>query len=295
MSTLTNTRIKDTYKGLIKLIDNNAITSSDKEITDGFGNPTGIFMNNSGNLTIEGNFTSQGIIDSSGANKISFFFDNQAAFPNATTYHGAIAHSHADGKMYFAHSGAWVELALASDIVAGQSLSADGTSILNTADVLSVNDLGISTGKIQDDAITTIKVLDLNITTDKIADSNITTGKVADDAITNAKLGAEYTASVALTSGTNVTVDTSLGDVFTMTAAASHTFNFTNVVIGDMKTLEITGSGASLTSAFGTVNSSSCTFNKIGGEYSDDAAKQIIQVKFTALNNAWYQISQIAS
>jgi len=98
-----------------------------------------------------------------------------------------------------------------------------------------------------------------------------------------------------LTSGANVTVDTSLGDVFTMTAGVSHTFNFTNVVIGDMKTLEITGSGAALTSAFGTVNTASCTFNKIGGEYSDDAAKQIIHIKWTSVDNAWYQISQIAS
>ena len=115
------------------------------------------------------------------------------------------------------------------------------------------------------------------------------------DSVTNAKLGVEYTASSALISGTAVAVNTALGDVFTMTAAHSHTFNFTNVVVGDIKTLEITGSGGSLTSAFGTSNGSSCTFNKIGGTYSDAAAKQIIQIKWTAVNNAWYQISQIAS
>ena len=44
-------------------------------------------------------------------NIIPFLFDNQAAFPSATTYHGAIAHSHADGKMFFAHAGSWVPLA----------------------------------------------------------------------------------------------------------------------------------------------------------------------------------------
>ena len=125
--------------------------------------------------------------------------------------------------------------------------------------------------------------------------SFVTEAMLNDDAVTNAKLGVEYTASVALTSGTNVAVDTALGDVFTMTAGASHTFNFTNIVIGAVKTLEITGSGGSLTSAFGTVNGSACTFNKIGGEYSDNAAKQIIQIKWTSVDNAWYQISQIAS
>ena len=41
---------------------------------------------------------------------IPFYFANQAAFPSAATYHGALAHSHADGAMYFAHSSAWVRL-----------------------------------------------------------------------------------------------------------------------------------------------------------------------------------------
>lgn len=50
-------------------------------------------------------------------NIIPFYFANQAAFPNATTYHGAVAHSHADGKMYFAHSGSWQALANSNDVV----------------------------------------------------------------------------------------------------------------------------------------------------------------------------------
>lgn len=41
---------------------------------------------------------------------IPFYFANQAAFPSASTYHGAIAHSHADGAMYFAHGGVWSRL-----------------------------------------------------------------------------------------------------------------------------------------------------------------------------------------
>ena len=123
----------------------------------------------------------------------------------------------------------------------------------------------------------------------------VTEGMLNSDIVTNAKLGAEYTSSSALTSAASITVDTSLADVFTMTTAHSHTFNFTNVVVGDVKTLEITGSGGSYTSAFGTVNGSACTFNKIGGTYSDTAAKQLIQIKWTATNVAWYQISPIAS
>jgi len=41
---------------------------------------------------------------------IPFYYANQAAFPSATTYHGALAHSHADGAMFFAHSTVWVKL-----------------------------------------------------------------------------------------------------------------------------------------------------------------------------------------
>ena len=42
---------------------------------------------------------------------IPFYYAQQSDFPNAATYHGAIAHSHSDGAMYFAHAGNWVELA----------------------------------------------------------------------------------------------------------------------------------------------------------------------------------------
>lgn len=42
---------------------------------------------------------------------VPFYFANQAAFPSPTTYHGAVAHSHADGAMYFAHAGSWVKIA----------------------------------------------------------------------------------------------------------------------------------------------------------------------------------------
>ena len=47
---------------------------------------------------------------------IPFYYANQSAFPSATTYHGAIAHSHNDGAMYFAHSGVWNKMANSSDL-----------------------------------------------------------------------------------------------------------------------------------------------------------------------------------
>ena len=49
---------------------------------------------------------------------IPFYYATQADFPSATTYHGAIAHSHADGAMYFAHGGNWIELGNAATLAA---------------------------------------------------------------------------------------------------------------------------------------------------------------------------------
>ena len=78
---------------------------------------------------------------------IPFLYSNQAAFPSATTYHGAIAHSHADGAMYFAHAGAWHKLANDADLngdidahlnvsgaASGQILSWNGTDYAWVAD-----------------------------------------------------------------------------------------------------------------------------------------------------------------
>ena len=61
--------------------------------------------------------------------KTRFYYANQTDFPSATTYHGAIAHSHADGAMYFAHGGSWVQLQNASDSSDSQDLSLSGNVI----------------------------------------------------------------------------------------------------------------------------------------------------------------------
>lgn len=94
-----------------------------------YANDISLSGNLSGNLVgnVTGNVTSTGassfntisatgvITGATVGNVIPFYYANQSAFPNPATYHGAIAHSHADGKMYFAHSGAWAALANASD------------------------------------------------------------------------------------------------------------------------------------------------------------------------------------
>ena len=54
---------------------------------------------------------SNGLLDvRTGANKIVFYYAALSDLPSASTYHGAIAHVHAAGGMYFAHGGAWLRL-----------------------------------------------------------------------------------------------------------------------------------------------------------------------------------------
>lgn len=62
------------------------------------------------------NFTTAITTPNNTGSKISFYFANVAAFPAASDSHGAVAHSHETGKMYYAHGGSWIELANLSDI-----------------------------------------------------------------------------------------------------------------------------------------------------------------------------------
>mgnify|MGYP001359929033 FL=1 len=126
--------------------------------------------------------------------------------------------------------------------------------------------------------------------------TSLSSGFLANDSVTYDKLGVEFSASQALSSGTAIAVDTALADVFTLTLGHSATLNFTNVNIGDVKTFVVTGGGGSYTITFGTINTASGTYNKLSGTYSDTgSAKNLIQIKFVSVTEAWYSISQIAS
>jgi hypothetical protein len=57
---------------------------------------------------------------------IPFYYADVTSFPAASNSHGAIAHSHSTGKMYYAHSGAWIQLANLTDIPAAGSTGATG-------------------------------------------------------------------------------------------------------------------------------------------------------------------------
>ena len=52
MATLFNTKISATYPGLIKTIDNTALSATLKELTDGSGTASGVFMNTAGDFKV---------------------------------------------------------------------------------------------------------------------------------------------------------------------------------------------------------------------------------------------------
>ena len=74
---------------------------------------------------------------------IPFYYANQAAFPSASTSHGALAHSHSDGAMFYAHAGSWVRLF--DYVTPGSSanvLTSNGSTWVSTAP-----SAGVTTGK----------------------------------------------------------------------------------------------------------------------------------------------------
>ena len=86
-----------------------------KELSDAIGGDDDFITTMSNSLSTKADLAGAvftGVIEApSGENKIPFLYASQSDFPAAGSYHGAIAHSHADGAMYFAHAGAWHKLA----------------------------------------------------------------------------------------------------------------------------------------------------------------------------------------
>lgn len=75
---------------------------------------------------------------------IPFYFANQASFPVAgAANHGAIAHSHADEKMYFSHGGAWNAL-MNEPVRTTETKQTSAAHATNTTENLTFTTLGLS-------------------------------------------------------------------------------------------------------------------------------------------------------
>ena len=82
MATLFNTRISDTYVGLIKTTDNAAISATLKELTDGSGNATGLFVNNAGDFKVNSVLEFGSLKDTGENIVITKFVDSADGIPN---------------------------------------------------------------------------------------------------------------------------------------------------------------------------------------------------------------------
>ena len=85
-----------------------------------------------------GSITANGaIIAPQASSIIPFHYDTTADFPSAATYHGAIAHSHANGAMYMAHASAWVRM-----LDTGGPLGTPSSGVLSNCSVDGTNGVG---------------------------------------------------------------------------------------------------------------------------------------------------------
>ena len=138
----------------------------------------------------------------------------------------------------------------------------------NTATV-SLNNLGVTSGKLAANSVIT----------DKITDLNVTTAKLADDAVTYAKLGTEFTTSAVVSA---LAIDFATAQVFTKTISADSTFTFTNVGIGMVKDLILAGNAVPTFPAGSKI---------VAGTYSA-TADNFIQIVVAGTGNYWLSISQ---
>jgi hypothetical protein len=287
-TTLTGKKIKDTYKSLIKVTDNTEAGSTGKQLSDGNGNDFGVYVDTDGVLGVGGAATAA--IDASSKTDAIIVPNGNNTTEKPSGQAGMIRYNTTNSKMEY-YDTEWKNFAEGDieSIVAGNGLTG---SSLDTGDA-TVNVVG-------GDGIT-VNADEVEVTVD---DSTIElsasdgTGsiRVKDDGITHDKLEGRYTSSNAESSSATLSLDSAAHNVFTWTAGHSVTISFTNVKVGDVKTIVITGGGSSYTVSFDQINSAAGTFNKISGTYDDTSStKNLIELKFVSTSEAWYQISQIAS
>jgi len=102
-------------------------------------------INVSGVSTFSGASAFNGSIDANGRivasatnNTIPFLYNNLSELPSPSSYHGAFAHVHSEGKAYFAHAGAWVELvSVGAAVTSGNVLVGTGITMYTNSGIVS--------------------------------------------------------------------------------------------------------------------------------------------------------------
>jgi hypothetical protein len=171
---------------------------------------------NNNKLSITGSLTV-----SAAKNLIRFHWDSLADLQNEvspTLYHGMLAHTHLEGRVYFAHSGAWTPLALQSDVPSTSinsfsNIAVSGQSTVVAASSSDTLNLEAGTG--------------ITITTNSTTDTITITGQSTQNTFgTIAVAGQTSLAAdqvndtLTLAAGTGITLTTNAGtDTVTITAS----------------------------------------------------------------------------
>jgi len=243
----------------------------------------------SGYLKVAGVSTFTGAIDANGqivgaatSNIIPFLYSNYSLFPSATTYHGAVAHAHNTGKLYYAHGGNWIEL------VSQETTGTVGTGTerynIGPVDLTTLDVSGISTfagninanGNIVGDSATNISGINSVTATSYFGDGS---GLENTGATLSAASGTQRLVLTSLTSGTMTSAATDADLAFD---AASNLLSAGKLLVSGISTftgdidangnLDVDGrtdlddvvvAGVSTFSANATFNGSNTTINNL--------------------------------
>ncbi len=184
------------------------------------GTPIGANSASTGAFTT---VATSGDINANG-NKVLFgnMYSGLSDLPSASTYHGMFAHVHATGKGYFAHAGAWVELANLSDIN-NATLTVEGTGALSGSGTFTANQSGNATISISHSDTSSQASVNgsgrtyiQDITLDTYG--HVTGLATATETVVNTDTNTTYSAGAGLDiSGTTFSVESDQrGDIFTI-------------------------------------------------------------------------------
>lgn len=155
----------------------------------------------------------------------------------------------------------------------------DVGSITATAPIARDVATGDVTISLNDAGITNAKMAANSVDSAQYVDGSIDTIHIADDQITYDKLGAEFTTSAAVAA---LAVDFSSAQVFTKTITADSTFTFTNVGVGMVKDLILTGDFVPTFPAGSKI---------VAGTY-DGTVSNLIQIVVAGSGDYWLSISK---
>jgi len=229
-------------------------------------------INSTGISTFNNVNTTGRIVGAATSNVIPFFYSNLTQLPSAVTYHGAVAHVHATGALYYAHGGNWIEIV--DKQITG--IVGTGTEIYNIQEIetdqLKVTGVSTFTNTIDANGGATIDNVQIGVTDDNEIDTS--TGNLTIDS-----------------DGGTVTVDDQLG----VSGIATFSDNVAVAGLTTTKELQVTGT----TTFNGAVNATSISVpdvaitTKLGIGFTDTPTTDIQVKKF--VGNAEIQVSSLES